>query len=118
MMYQSLFLCTYFMLPLPLQSTTTSDKGDKGDKGDKPTKRRTDGANDADPKRKKKGAGKGKRRDPVPEALKGKHSRTPKNEPICFAYNLNSCKKGSSCPRKHVCAVPGCYQQPPQSEHK
>ena len=65
----------------------------------------------------KKGAGKGKR-DPVPQALKGMHSRTPPNEAICFAYNLNSCKKGDACPRKHVCCVPKCYQPHPQSEHK
>eukprot|EP00434_Breviolum_minutum_P036637 symbB.v1.2.032470.t1/scaffold3898.1/size48671/2 len=56
---------TYFMLPLPVQSTTP---GDKGDKGDKPTKRKNDGPDDAGPKRPpvkiKKGAGKGKR-DPA-----------------------------------------------------
>ena len=61
---------TYFMLPLPVHSTTTgdkSDKGDKGDKGDKAPKRPPGGGADADPnpKRKKKGGGKGKR-DPVP----------------------------------------------------
>ena len=111
---------TYFMLPLPVHSATTGDKSDKGDKGDTPSKRPPPGGGadaDPNPKRKKKGGGKGKR-DPVPAALKGMHSRTPQNEPICFAYNLNSCKKGSSCPRKHCCAVPGCYQQHPQSEHK
>ena len=45
---------TYFMLPLPVQSTTT---GDKSDKGDKPPKRPQGGGADADPnpKRKKKG---------------------------------------------------------------
>ena len=113
---------TYFMLPLPVHSTAHGDKGDKTEKGDKTTKRRNDGSDDVDPKRPpvkiKKGAGKGKKRDPVPQALKGMHSRTPQNEAICFAYNLNSCKKGDRCTRKHVCAVPGCYQGHPQTEHK
>ena len=85
---------TYFMLPLPA-SHAKSDSDDKGNS-----------------------AGKGKfKQDPVPQGLKGMHSRTPKGEPICFGFNLGTCSS-STCRRKHVCAVPGCYQQHPQSEHQ
>ncbi len=110
---------TYFMLPLPIPHA-------KADPDDKGNKKRSDAAlkqNDnatpiKPPKKTPKGAGKGKyKRDPVPPGLKGMHSRTPKGEPICFGYNLGSCSS-ADCKRKHVCAVPGCYKQHPQSEHQ
>ena len=107
---------TYFMLPLPITHVKT-------DPEDKSGKKRTDGVLKEDPpvkppKKAQKGAGKGKhKRDPVPPGLKGMHSRTPKGEPICFGYNLGTCSS-SDCKRKHVCAVPGCYRQHPQSEHQ
>ena len=63
-----------------------------------------------------KGNSKGKKRDPIPQALKGHHARTPQGEPICFGFNLGTCKQGSKCPRQHVCSVPGCYKAHPQTE--
>ena len=116
---------TYFMLPIPVSHGASTSSGDKVDKD----KKRPDapagnkgqpGANKFQ-KGSSKGAqkgSKGKRRDPVPQSLKGMHSRTPQGDPICFGYNLGSCKQGASCPRKHVCAVPGCYKSHPQTEHQ
>ena len=49
---------------------------------------------------------------PQPNTTKGRHSRTPQGDQICFGYNLGTCKQGSACPRKHVCAVPGCHKKP------
>ena len=110
---------TYFMLPVPVShGGSSSDKADKdkkrpetpGNKGTQPPKKVPKGAS--------KGNSKGKKRDPVPQALKGMHSRTPQGDPICFGYNLGTCKQGSKCPRQHVCAVPGCYKDHPQTEHQ
>ena len=109
---------TYFMLPLPI-SHTKSDPDDKGNKKrPDPAAKQNDDAPPKPPKKTPKGAGKGKhKRDPVPQGLKGMHSRTPKGEPICFGFNLGTCSS-AACKRKHVCAVPGCYKQHPQSEHQ
>ena len=108
---------TYYMLPIPTssQSSSSSDKTDK--------KRPEAAPKAAAPANKflksgTKGKGKGKKREPVPQALKGMHSRTPQGDAICFGYNLGTCKHGSSCQRKHVCAVPGCYKNHPQTEHQ
>ena len=114
---------TYFLLPIPSGSQASSSS--TGDKADKTNKKRAEPAStqsgDKPPKQPKgrgKGANKGKRREPVPQALKGMQSRTPQGEAICFGYNLGTCKLGSSCQRKHVCAVPGCYKNHPQTEHQ
>ena len=116
---------TYFMLPIPAghgQSGSSTDKPDKDkkrpdapgtNKGPTNTNKHQKGAS----KGSNKGP-KGKKRDPVPQSLKGMHSRTPQGDPICFAFNLGSCKQGTACPRKHVCAVPGCYKAHPQTEHQ
>jgi hypothetical protein len=116
---------TYFMLPIPAghgQSGSSTDKGDKDKKRPEPSAGAKGNANQNKfQKGASKGANKGtkgKRRDPVPQSLKGMHSRTPQGDAICFGYNLGSCKQGSSCPRKHVCAVPGCYKTHPQTEHQ
>jgi len=113
---------TYFMLPIPAghgQSGSSTDKGDKDKKRPEPS---ADAKGNAKyQKGASKGANKGtkgKKREPVPQSLKGMHSRTPQGDAICFGYNLGSCKQGSSCPRKHVCAVPGCYKAHPQTEHQ
>ena len=112
---------TYYMLPIPSSSGSTSDKADKGDKADK---KRVESSpkQTAAPNKYQKGGGKGKtkgkKREPIPQSLKGMHSRTPQGDPICFGYNLGTCKLGSSCQRKHVCAVPGCYKNHPQTEHQ
>ncbi|CAE7939885.1 unnamed protein product, partial [Symbiodinium necroappetens] len=79
----------YFLLPVKGKG-----KGKSTDKGN-PRKRTTEANGD----------GKGKKakitRDPIPEALKGMHSRTPDNKPICFNYNLGKCKAGAKCKFKH-----------------
>ena len=54
-------------------------------------------------------------RDPIPEELKGCHSRTPKNEPICFNFNLGRCRN-KKCKFRHVCCKPGCYGKHPISQ--
>ena len=109
---------TYFMLPVPTGHTSASS-----DKQDKDKKRPEAAGNSVNQplkfhKGSPKGKGKGKKRDPIPQSLKGMHSRTPQGEPICFGFNLGTCKQGSKCPRQHVCAVPGCYKAHPQTEHQ
>jgi hypothetical protein len=116
---------TYFMLPIPVSHGQSASSGDKVDKDKKrpeaPSGNKGQTGGNKFQKGTSKGAqkgSKGKKRDPVPQSLKGMHSRTPQGDPICFGYNLGSCKQGDSCPRKHVCAVPGCYKAQPQSEHQ
>ena len=116
---------TYFMLPIPAghsQGTGGVDKVDKdkkrpepsaGAKGQYRQNKHQKGASKGNNK-----GSKGKKRDPVPQSLKGMHSRTPQGDQICFGYNLGSCKQGAACPRKHACAVPGCYKSHPQTEHQ
>ena len=62
-----------------------------------------------------KGKGKGKRQpNPrMPEQLRGKLSRTPGGDPICYNFNLpagcSSAAPGQKCPNGwHLCAEPGC----------
>ena len=112
---------TYFMLPVPSQTGSSSSQGD----ANKVDKKRQDTANAEKPQPNKfqkgsKGKGKGKntKREPVPSGLKGMHSRTPQGDQICYGYNLGTCKQGSACSRKHFCAVPGCYKNHPQTEHQ
>lgn len=112
---------TYFMLPVPTSHSTSASSTDKGDKDGKravPPNNKGGGQPKKFQKGSSKGSNKGKKRDPIPQALKGMHSRTPQGEPICFSYNLGTCKQGASCPRKHVCAVPNCYKGHPQTEHQ
>jgi len=112
---------TYFMLPVPSQTGSSGSQGD----ANKVDKKRQETANADKPQPNKfqkgskgKGKGKNKKREPVPSGLKGMHSRTPQGDQICYGYNLVTCKQGSACPRKHVCAVPGCYKNHPQTEHQ
>ena len=114
-----------YQAPMPAghgQSGSSTDKADKDKKRpEAPVNTKGQQNQNKHQKGAAKGAGKGpkgKKRDPVPQSLKGMHSRTPQGDPICFAFNLGSCKQGATCPRKHVCAVPGCYKAHPQTEHQ
>lgn len=114
---------TYFMLPVSAAASQSSDKG-----AHNPTAAPADRKRAADKApvaagakassaKKAKGKGGGKSRDPVPQSLKGCHSRTPDGKQICFSYNLGKCSK-ADCPRQHVCCHPGCYKQHPYLEHQ
>ena len=76
---------THFMLPIPAghgRSGSSTDKADKRRSTLKVNKARTSIKKGA-----AKGAGKrpkGKKRDPVPQCLKGMHSRTPQGDPIAL----------------------------------
>ncbi|CAE7487060.1 ubiad1 [Symbiodinium natans] len=94
----------YFLLPTPEKG-----KGKGKGKGDK-RKHSGDGDEGGDKKKAKT------TRDPVPKELQGCHSRTPKNKPICFNYNLGKCKKGKACKFEHVCCRPNCYGKHPFSQ--
>ena len=115
---------TYFLLPTPSShgaAATNADKTDKDKKRQEPPAGKGQFGTNKFHKGNTKGApkgGKNKNREPVPQALKGMHSRTPQGDPICFGYNLGTCRQGSSCSRKHVCVVPGCYKNHPQTEHQ
>ena len=97
----------YFLLPVR--------GGGKGGGRDKPGKPRKRKDHEADPNSSKKAK---ITRDPTPEELKGMHSRTPDNKPICFNYNLGKCKAGAKCKFKHVCCKPGCYKAHPIGDHE
>jgi hypothetical protein len=112
---------TYFMLPIASHPASSGSQGDSN----KVDKKRPDAAPADKPQPNKfqrgskgKGKGKNKKREPVPQGLKGMHSRTPQGDQICFGCNLGTCKQGAACARKHVCAVPGCYKNHPQTEHQ
>lgn len=120
---------TYYMLPHPQSQQShggsASASGSKSDDGKrKPTIQNTGSPKKNRYQNQQKGGAKGsgkarnKQKDPMPAALQGMHSRTPKGEPICFAYNLGNCKLGSKCTRQHVCCVPGCYKEHPHIEHQ
>ena len=112
---------TYFMLPLPMSHTKEHQEDKSNKKRSEVSSKPAEGtaASSAKAPKKAKSAGKGKnKREPLPAGLKGMHARTPQGDPICFGFNLGRCTLGSACTRKHVCAVPGCYKQHPQSEHQ
>ncbi|CAE7203386.1 ubiad1 [Symbiodinium sp. CCMP2592] len=73
----------YFLLPVKGRGKG-GGKADKDGKDRKRTKTTNDGKS---PNKKAKIT-----RDPIPEVLKGMHSRTPDNKPICFNFNLGKCK--------------------------
>ena len=95
----------YFLLPVAVGKGKGSGKTNG-----KGNKRKSFGKDDDSAKKKGKLA-----RDPIPEELKGCHSRTPKNEPICFNFNLGRCKN-KNCKFRHVCCKPGCYGKHPISQ--
>ena len=109
---------TYYMLPIPTGQSQSSPTPDKTDKKRVEPVPKAAGTPNKFQKGGAKGKGRGKKREPVPQALKGMHSRTPQGDAICFGYNLGTCKQGAACTRKHVCAVPGCYKSHPQTEHQ
>ncbi|CAE7203407.1 unnamed protein product [Symbiodinium sp. CCMP2592] len=86
----------YFLLPV-------KGRGKGGGKADKDGKdrKRTKTTNDGESPNKKAKI----TRDPIPEVLKGMHSRTPDNKPICFNFNLGKCKAGAKCKFKHACQL-------------
>ncbi|CAE7217665.1 ubiad1 [Symbiodinium sp. CCMP2592] len=88
----------YFLLPVKGRGRG-GGKADKDGKGRKRTKTTNDGES---PNKKAKIT-----RDPIPEVLKGMHSRTPDNKPICFNFNLGKCK-GTCTGDVIACAVPEC----------
>ena len=97
------------MLLLPtLQTSKGKGKRNKG----KGQKRKVEDESEASPVKKPKLT-----RDPIPEMLKGMHSRTPTNKAICFNYNLGKCARGNKCRFAHVCCKPGCYKPHPMTEH-
>ena len=98
---------TYFLLP------TQGRKGPNKGRGKGEKRKRTHNEEDTSANTKKSKIS----RDPIPDALRGMHSRTPANKAICFNYNLGKCTKGSKCKFAHVCCKPGCYKPHPVSEH-
>ena len=94
---------TYFMPSLPSRTVSSGSQG---------------GANKMDKKRQGRTTAEKPQQNKFqkPSSLKGMQSRTPQGDQICFDYNLGTCKKESVCPREHVCAVPGCYKNHPQTE--
>ena len=108
----------YFLLPVKGRGKGAGKKGDRHGTGQGTTgngqgtgKKRTTGTDDAPGKKIKV------TRDPIPEALRGMHSRTPDNKPICFNFNLGKCKAGAKCKFKHVCCKPGCYKAHAMVDH-
>ncbi|CAJ1410947.1 unnamed protein product [Effrenium voratum] len=48
---------------------------------------------------------------PMPKGLMGGVAFDDSNRPICFGYNLGTCKNGPDCPKgRHVCCKAGCFQ--------
>ena len=112
---------TYFMLSVPSRTVSSGSQGG-ANKVDEKRQETTTAEKPQQNKFRKgskgEGKGKSKKHEPVPSGLKGMQSRTPQGDQICFGYNFGTCKKESACPRKHVCAVPGCYKNHPQTEHQ
>lgn len=106
---------TYHMLPIA--SRHKDDVSNRPASGsNKPVKQST-GKQSATSKDRGQGKAGGKsKRQPMPEALKGMHHKTPSGKAICFNYNLGKCQD-KSCQRSHVCCHPGCYKSHPQFEH-
>ena len=111
---------TYFMLPhaSSQSSKEPASSSTDGAKRKQQVSKPVDSSKYSKKGGKSSGKAKAKARDPMPAALQGMHSQTPKGLPICFAYNFGSCKAGAKCTREHVCCVPGCYKQHPHLEHQ
>ena len=106
----------YFLLPVKGRGKGLGKHKDGPGQGNAGTgtgngKKRTPNADEAPGKKAKV------TRDPIPEALRGMHSRTPDNKPICFNFNLGKCKAGAKCKFKHVCCKPGCYKAHALTDH-
>ena len=109
---------TYHMLPVPLGRHRDDDKTSNATSTKTPPIKKTPGGNKTGgaPSSKGKGGGKNKRQ-PMPHQLHGMHHKTPSGKAICFNFNLGKCKD-KKCPREHVCCMPGCYKNHPQTEHE
>ena len=101
---------TYFMLPLSgCRCQIRSSKVTK--KRPDAVLKHNDDAPPKPPKKTPKGAG-------IRENTKGIQSHLASKVCTAARQKVNPYVLGSAdCKRKHVCAVPGCYKQHPQSEH-
>ena len=113
---------TYFMLPIPVSHAASGSSGDKADKD----KKRPDApaGNKGQPGANKfqKGSrkvtqkgGKSKKARSSATIAEGDALQNSSRRSNLLWYNLGSCKQGASCPRKHLCAIPGCYKSHPQT---
>ena len=54
------------------------------------------------------------RKGPMPPALKAGVPVNNEGKPICFGYNLNTCKSAGDCTKGlHICCHPKCFQKHP-----
>lgn len=112
------------LLPLPAgslrsQPAASSPEGDAAGRGSGPGKRKRAGAtrNREEPKKPRGGDGGAPRKQTgprMPKGLIGMCSVTPEGTPICYGWNLGTCKgtkAGEKCLRGlHVCCLPKCFQ--------
>ena len=54
------------------------------------------------------------RKGPMPSGLRGGVPSNSDGKPICFGYNLGTCKSDTDCPKGlHICCHPRCFQKHP-----
>ena len=54
------------------------------------------------------------RKGPMPSGLRGGVPANADGKPICFAYNLGTCKSDGDCAKGlHICCHPKCFQKHP-----
>ena len=52
------------------------------------------------------------RKGPMPAGLRGGVPTNPDGKPICFGYNLGTCRSDGDCPKGlHICCHPKCFQK-------
>lgn len=57
------------------------------------------------------------RRGPMPLRLRSGVPTNAEGRPICFGYNLGTCKSAGDCPKGlHICCFPKCFQKHPFHE--
>lgn len=105
----------WLLMPMPkrVQSKPAEAPKKKADDDGKPAPK-------GNPK--KPGTGKGAqthgprkiRKGPMPSGLRGGVPTNQEGKPICFAYNLGTCKSDHDCPKGlHICCHPKCFQKHP-----
>ena len=104
----------WLLMPMPrrapLRATEPSKKADgEGKPTPKgPPKKTAQGKAGANPNPKKI------RKGPMPAALRGGVPSNEDGKPICFGYNLGTCRNDGDCTKGlHICCHPKCFQKHP-----
>ena len=102
----------WLLMPMPKRAPPkAAEPAKKASEVDKPTNKPAPKKN---PQNKPGNQPRKARKGPMPAGLRGGVPTNGDGKPICFGYNLGTCKHEGDCPKGlHICCHPKCFQKHP-----